>query len=250
MHSIFARTQFEHGFSLLHRTFLLRQVTQERGFRPLAEDVEAERAGCAADGDALEVELERLGDSARRARWELSGRIGLVSLGESTDICSLVSILLVLQSKAVVAYQRMLSMLCCFVTRGKKGRYLRRVATSSFHVRAVPVRYRSIWMSVVVRSLQERVVTMTEGAGTISQSQVTSAAESSALGSVKSIKSGPGLLDPVAWSSHGRRARSRVDPTERNDVNVYQATKLSYNLSVPSSRSGGTCPLLVSLGLK
>lgn len=68
MHSIPARTQLEHGFSLLHRTFLLRQVTQDRGLRPEAEDVDAERAGL--EGDALEW-LERCGESASRERWSL-----------------------------------------------------------------------------------------------------------------------------------------------------------------------------------
>lgn len=66
---MFARTQLEHGFSLLHLTFRLRHVTQERGLRPLAEDVEADRAGFA--GEALAPELDRLGDSLRRVRWSL-----------------------------------------------------------------------------------------------------------------------------------------------------------------------------------
>lgn len=44
MHSIPARVQFEHGFSLLHRTFRLLQVTQLRGFR-CAVLVEFDRAG-------------------------------------------------------------------------------------------------------------------------------------------------------------------------------------------------------------
>ena len=83
MHSIPARTQFEHGFSLLHLTFLLLQVTQDRGFSPDAEDVEAERAGF--EGDGLELLPARCGELARRERWSLGGLLSPAGEG-STEV--------------------------------------------------------------------------------------------------------------------------------------------------------------------
>lgn len=78
---MFARTQLLHGEVLLHRTFRLRQVTQERGLRPEAEEVESERVGWVGEALLEAVEFWRLGDSPRRARCEVS-TVGLISAEE------------------------------------------------------------------------------------------------------------------------------------------------------------------------